>query len=112
MVGPVEYAILISYLNINQTNDGQVIRLNFPSLTEERRKEMSKSVHKKAEDHKVAIRNIRRDANDEVQKLKKGGKLSEDEAKRLVDQVQKLTDHYIEMVEKLRVAKDQELMEV
>ena len=112
MLGPIEKAILKSDLNLTPTNDGQMIRLNFPPLNEERRREMTKTVHKKAEEHKVAVRNIRRDANDEVGKLKKAGKLSEDDAKRLNDQVQKLTDKFVEQVERLRAAKDEEVMEV
>ncbi|MDQ2730820.1 MAG: ribosome recycling factor [Armatimonadota bacterium] len=112
MLGPIEKAILKSDLNLSPANDGVVLRLNFPPLTEERRKEMTKLVHKKAEDHKVAVRNIRREANDEVQKQKKAGLHSEDDAKRLNDQIQKLTDRYIDQVEKMRSAKDEEVMEV
>ena len=112
VIGKIEKALQKSDLNLTPSNDGQVIRLNFPQLTEERRREMTRLVHKKAEDHKIGIRNIRRDANDEVQKLKKAGKLSEDEAKRLADQIQKVTDKYIDQVERMRAAKDQEVMEV
>ncbi|HET6383004.1 MAG TPA: ribosome recycling factor [Armatimonadota bacterium] len=112
MLGPLEKAIQKSDLNLTPTNDGQVIRINFPPLNEERRKEMTRLVHKKAEEHKVALRNIRRDTNEEVQKQKKAGNFSEDEAKRLGDQIQKLTDRYVDQVERMRAAKDEEIMEV
>ena len=94
MVKEIEKAILTSDLGINPTNDGKVIRLLFPELTEERRKELAKDVKKKGDNAKVAIRNVRRDANDTVKKENKAGELSDDEAKNLEDDVQKLTDKY------------------
>ena len=112
LVSAIEKAILKSDLNLTPANEGQQIRLNFPPLTEERRREMTKVVHKKAEEHKVAIRNVRREANEEVQKIRKAGKVSEDDAKRLNEQVQKVTDKYIDEVERMRAAKDEELLEV
>ena len=112
LVSAIEKAILKSDLNLTPANEGQQIRLNFPPLTEERRREMTKVVHKKAEEHKVAIRNVRREANEEVQKIRKAGKVSEDDAKRLNEQVQKVTDKYIDQVERMRAAKDEELLEV
>ena len=95
----IEKAILTSDLGINPTNDGSVIRLIFPELTEDRRKELSKEVKKKGENAKVAVRNIRRDANDTFKKLGKGD-VSEDEVKDLEDNAQKMTDKYIAKIEK------------
>ena len=94
MVKEIEKAILTSDLGINPTNDGKVIRLLFPELTEERRKELAKDVKKKGENAKVAIRNIRRDANDSFKKLSKSADVSEDEVKELEDGAQKMTDKY------------------
>ena len=94
MVKEIEKAILTSDLGINPTNDGKTVRLLFPELTEERRKELAKDVKKKGENAKVAIRNIRRDANDSFKKLAKED-VSEDEIKQLEDQAQKMTDKYI-----------------
>ena len=107
----IEKAILTSDLGINPTNDGTVIRLVFPELTEERRKELTKDVKKKGENAKVAIRNIRRDANDAFKKLK-GSDVSEDEIKQLEDKIQKLTDKYIAEIEKAIDEKNQELLTV
>ena len=92
MVKEIEKAILTSDLGINPTNDGKTVRLLFPELTEERRKELAKDVKKKGENAKVAIRNIRRDANDSFKKLAKEEDVSEDEIKQLEDQAQKMTD--------------------
>ena len=92
MVKAIEKAINMSDLGINPTNDGKVIRLVFPELTEERRKDLVKDVKKKGEAAKVAVRNIRRDANDSLKKLGKGGDISEDEIKELEEKVQKMTD--------------------
>lgn len=107
----IEKAILTSDLGINPSNDGSVIRLVFPELTEERRKDLAKEVKKKAEDGKVAIRNIRRDGNDAFKKLAKT-EVSEDEIKQLEDQIQKLTDKYIKDIDVLMEAKTKEIMTV
>ena len=111
MVKEIEKAILTSDLGINPTNDGTVIRLVFPELTEERRKELAKDVKKKGEAAKVAIRNIRRDGNDAFKKLK-GTDISEDEIKDLEDELQKLTDKYVKEVEKAVEEKTKEVMTV
>ena len=111
MVKEIEKAILTSDLGINPTNDGKVIRLLFPELTEERRKELAKDVKKKGENAKVAIRNIRRDANDAFKKLK-GSDVSEDTVKELEEQVQKLTDKYVKEVDAMVAKKSKELAEV
>ena len=107
----IEKAILTSELGINPSNDGSVIRLIFPELTEERRKDLSKEVKKKAEEAKVAVRNIRRDGNDAFKKLVKAG-TPEDEAKDLEDKLQKMTDKYIKDVEAMMDAKTKEIMTV
>ncbi len=107
----IEKAILTSDLGINPSNDGSVIRLVFPELTEERRKDLVKDVKKKAEDGKVAIRNIRRDGNDAFKKLGKTD-VSEDEIKQLEDQLQKLTDKYIKEIDALMESKSKEIMTV
>jgi ribosome recycling factor len=112
MLGPIEKAIKMSDLNINPINDGIGVRLNLPPLTNDRRKEMVKVLQRKAEDGKVAVRNIRRDANDQIKQLEKKSEVSKDEAKRSEDQLQKLTDKYIGQVEDLQKAKEAELMEV
>ncbi len=111
MLKAIEKAILVSDLGINPTNDGSSIRLIFPELTEERRKELAKDVKKKGEAAKVAIRNIRRDGNDAFKKLK-GGEISEDGIKDLEDQLQKITDKYIKEVDKTVEAKTKEVMTV
>ncbi len=108
----IEKAILTSDLGINPTNDGSVIRLVFPELTEERRKELSKDVKKKGENAKVAIRNIRRDANDTFKKQEKASEISDDDLDELTEKVQKLTDKMIEKVEKAVEAKTKEIMTV
>lgn len=107
----IEKAIMTSDIGINPTNDGNVIRLVFPELTEERRKDLVKEVKKKAEDGKVAIRNIRRDGNDALKKLAKT-EVSEDEIKQLEDQLQKLTDKFIKDIDALMEAKSKEIMTV
>lgn len=111
-LGTIERAILKSDLGFNPTNDGTVIRLVFPQLTEERRKELVKLVRKESEEKKVAIRNLRRDANEHVKKLEKDGTVSEDEAKKGLDDIQKLTDRYITEIDRLLAAKESEIMEV
>lgn len=112
MVKEIEKAILISDLGINPTNDGKTVRLLFPELTEERRKELAKDVKKKGENAKVAIRNIRRDANDSFKKLAKEEDVSEDEIKQLEDQAQKMTDKYIADVDRAVEAKTKEILTV
>ncbi len=112
MVKKIEKAILTSDLGINPTNDGKCIRLVFPELTEERRKGLAKDVKKKGENAKVAVRNIRRDANDALKKLGKGGDISEDEIKDMETQVQKLTDKYIAEIDKAVAEKTKEIMTV
>ncbi len=107
----IEKAILTSDIGINPTNDGSVIRLVFPELTEERRKDLVKDVKKKAEESKVAIRNIRRDGNDAFKKLAKG-EVSEDEVKQLEEELQKLTDKFIKNVDALMETKSKEIMTV
>lgn len=111
MVKEIEKAIMTSDLGINPTNDGKVIRLVFPELTEERRKELAKDIKKKGENAKVAIRNIRRDANDSFKKLAKED-VSEDEIKELEDKVQKLTDKYVAKVDAAVEKKTKEILTV
>lgn len=108
----IEKAILKSDLGVNPTNDGNVIRIVLPPLTEERRKEMVKVVKKRAEEAKVAIRNIRREANDQLKAMEKEGAISEDEAKKRMDEVQKLTDNYSKEIDKLTQGKEKDIMEV
>ena len=112
MVKEIEKAILTSDLGINPTNDGKTVRLLFPELTEERRKELAKDVKKKGENAKVAIRNIRRDANDSFKKLAKEEDVSEDEIKQLEDQAQKMTDKYIADVDRAVEVKTKEILTV
>lgn len=112
MVKEIEKAIMCSDLGINPTNDGKVIRLVFPELTEERRKELAKDIKKKGENAKVAVRNIRRDAIDHLKKVGKEEDLSEDEVKDLEDTVQKLTDEYVAKVDKAVDAKSKEILTV
>lgn len=108
----IEKAIMVSDLGITPTNDGKVIRLVFPELTEERRKELVKDVKKKGENAKVAIRNIRRDANDSLKKQNKANEISEDELKNLEDKIQKLTDKYIAGIDKAIEEKSKEILTV
>jgi ribosome recycling factor len=112
LVKAIEKAILTSDLGLNPTNDGKMIRLVFPELTEERRKELVKDVKKKGEAAKVAVRNIRRDGNDAFKKLKKGSEVSEDEIKDLEDDLQKVTDKYIKEVDKAIEVKSKEILTV
>lgn len=108
----IEKAILTSDLGINPTNDGSVIRLVFPELTEDRRKELSKEVKKKGDQAKVAIRNIRRDANEAFKKMEKGGEMSEDDLELATSKMQKLTDKMIEKVDQAVEVKTKEIMTV
>lgn len=112
LIKDIEKAILASDLGLTPANDGKVIRLVFPELTEERRKELVKDVKKKGESAKVAVRNIRRDANDAVKKESKANEISEDEQKQLEDKIQKLTDKYIAQIDKAIEGKSDEVMTV
>ena len=112
MIGAIEKAILQSDLGLNPGNDGAQIRLVIPQLTEERRKEIVKVVHKKAEDAKVAIRNILRDANDAIKKEEKAKTITEDDAKDGLDQIQKLTDAKIKQIDQLKDVKEKDVLEV
>ena len=112
MIGAIEKAILTSDLGLNPNNDGDSIRLAIPQLTEDRRKELVKVVSKKAEDAKVAIRNIRRDANDAIKKEEKAKTITEDVSKDGQDQVQKLTDKKIKLIDELRDTKEKDVMSV
>ena len=108
----IEKAILTSDLGINPQNDGSCIRLSFPPTTEERRRELSKQIAKMGEDAKVAVRNIRRDANDKVKTMKKNSEMTEDEAKTSDKNVQDLTDKYIKEIDKVTASKTKEIMEI
>lgn len=112
LLRPIEKAIQTSDLGINPQNDGRVIRLVFPQLTEERRKELTKQVKKYGEDSKVAIRNIRRDAMEYIKNLKKKSEITEDDQKKAEEDLQKLTDKYIKKVDEACAAKEKELMEI
>ncbi len=111
-VGDIEKAILKSDLGLNPNNDGKVIRLVIPQLTEERRKELVKLIKKYGENAKVALRNERRSANDELKKMRKDGEITEDEEKKAQQEVQKLTDAFVEKVDKVIEEKEKEIMEV
>lgn len=112
MVSQIEKAILKSDLGLTPNSDGIVIRLSIPQLTQERRSELVKVIHKKAEEGRVAIRNLRRDANDAAKKLEKDKVISEDETKKSQEEIQKLTDKYIKEVDRIMAAKEKEIMEV
>lgn len=112
LIKEIEKAILASDLGLTPANDGKVIRLVFPELTEERRKELVKDVKKKGENAKVAVRNIRRDGNDAVKKQSKANEISEDEAKEVEDKIQKLTDKYIKEIDEAIEAKSKEVLTV
>jgi ribosome recycling factor len=112
IIPDIEKAIMKSDLGLTPMNDGKLIRLHIPPLTEERRKQLTKIVKKKAEETKIAIRNIRRDVNEEIKKLEKENHLSEDDVKRSQDELQKLTDSQIERVDEILRHKEKEIMEV
>jgi ribosome recycling factor len=112
VINEIEKAILKSDLGVNPSNDGSVIRIVIPQLTEERRKELVKIVNKKGEEEKVAIRNIRRDANDRGKQLEKEKKVTEDELRKFLDDIQKITDKYVDEVAKVVERKEKEIMEV
>jgi ribosome recycling factor len=108
----IEKAILASDLGINPSNDGNVIRLAFPPLTEERRKALIRVVRERAEEGRVAVRNIRRHSKDEMERMQRDSELSKDDLKRVEKELQKLTDHYVEEIDKMLSHKEQELLEV
>ncbi len=112
LISEIEKAIMKSDLGLTPSNDGKTIRINIPALTEERRKQLVKVVRKRAEEAKVAIRNIRRDSNEELKKLEKEQHLSEDDAKKFHAEIQKLTDGYVEKVDEVLKHKENEIMEV
>lgn len=108
----IERSIQKSDLGINPTNDGSVIRIVFPPLTEERRKDICKEVHKRGEDSKVAIRAIRRDANEKLKAKKKASEISEDEQKDLEEQIQKMTDKFCKRIDEIAAKKEKEILEI
>lgn len=108
----IEKAIMKSDLGLSPNNDGTTIRLAIPQLTQERRKELVKTVNKKAEDTKVAVRNVRRDGNDAIKKLEKAKEITEDESKKGQEDMQKLVDKYIKLIDSTKAAKEKEVMEV
>lgn len=112
LLNEIERAIQKSELSVNPNNDGKVLRINIPPLTEERRKELVKVAKNIAEQSRVAIRNIRRDANDELKKMEKSSDITEDEAKRGEDEIQKLTDTYVKEINALLEEKEKEIMEI
>ncbi|MGG0184532.1 ribosome recycling factor [Bacillus rhizoplanae] len=111
-IGDIEKAILKADLGLNPSNDGSVIRIAFPALTEERRRELVKVVKKYSEDAKVAVRNVRRDANDDLKKLEKNGEITEDDLRGYTEDIQKETDKYIAKVDDITKNKEKEIMEV
>ena len=111
-ISAIEKAIQASDLGITPSNDGSVIRLNFPPLTEERRRELVKAVHQRAEEARVAVRNVRRHSKDELEKLEREGAISEDDLVRAEKELQKLTDQHVAEVDEIQRHKEQELMEV
>jgi ribosome recycling factor len=112
MLTDIEKAIQRSDLGINPNNDGQVIRLNIPPMSEERRRDLVKMLHKKLDEHKVAVRNVRRDVQDKLRDREKKKEVSEDELKRSTERLQKVTDRYIDEMEKVGKKKEQEILEV
>lgn len=112
LIGAIEKAIRASDLGLNPANDGQVIRVPIPALTEERRKDLVKVAKGNAEDGRIAVRNARRDANDQLKKAAKAGDLTEDEEKRAHDQVQEMTDKFVKEVDALLKAKEDEILEI
>lgn len=108
----IEKAILASDIGINPNNDGKVIRLNFPPLTEERRKELNKSVSKRGEEAKVAVRNIRRDSIEQFKKQKKANEITEDDLKDMEEQIQKMTDKFVKQIDGIIAEKEKEILEV
>ncbi len=112
LISEIEKAIQKSDLGLNPTNDGKIIRIAIPPLTEERRKQIIKQVHKRVEDAKVSIRNIRREGNDQIKRLEKEKHISEDDTRRSIDEIQKLTDSYIKRSDEIMSHKEAELKEI
>jgi ribosome recycling factor len=112
VIGSIEKAIRTAGLGLNPMNDGKIVRVPVPALTEERRKEMVKHLHKILEDHRTAVRNIRRDGNDAIKKTLKDKKITEDEERGALDQIQKLTDDEIKKMEEMSKTKEKEVMQV
>ena len=110
LLGAVERAIRVSDLGLNPSNDGKVIRVPIPSLTDERRKELSRHVHKLAEEGRNIVRGVRRDANDRLKKLLKDSKISEDDERKGLDEVQKITDHHVKLIDDSQKKKDADLL--
>jgi len=111
-IGPIEKAIRTSDLGLNPANDGKIIRLPIPPLTEERRKEFVKKLHTVAENHRVSVRSVRRDGNEAVKRLLKDKKVTEDDDKRAHDEIQKLTDAYMQKIDLASKAKEKEILEI
>lgn len=111
-IGAIEKAIRISDLGLNPSNDGKLVRLPIPPLTEERRKDLVKKLHAAAEHHRVSVRNIRRDANEAVKKLLKDKKMAEDDEKRALDEIQKMTDTFMQKIDSLSKTKEKEILEI
>jgi ribosome recycling factor len=111
-IGAIEKAIRSADLGLNPANDGKIVRVPIPPLTEERRKEIVKRLHHVAEDHRVALRNIRRDANEHVKKLLKDKAISEDDDRRAHDEIQKMTDGHIQKIDAAAKAKEKEILEI
>jgi len=111
VIKEIEKAILKSDLGLTPSNDGKIIRISIPPLTEERRKELVKVINKISEDHKIAVRNIRRDSNELLKGLKKDGDISEDDAFKAQDQVQKITDEHIKLIDDVNKDKEKEILE-
>ncbi len=112
VIAAIEKAIRSAELGLNPGNDGKMIRIPIPQLNEERRKELAKKLHSMAEDHRVALRNVRRDANDHVKKLMKDKAISEDEEKRSLEEIQKMIDAYIKKLDEAAKAKEKDIMEI
>ncbi len=111
-IGAIEKAIRLSDLGLNPSNDGKVVRLPIPPLTEERRKDLVKKLHAAAEHHRVSVRNIRRDANEAVKKLLKEKKMAEDDEKRALDEIQKMTDSFMQKIDQASKTKEKEILEI
>lgn len=112
LIGEIEKSILKADLGLSPTNDGNMIRIPIPPLTEERRKDIAKSLHKLAEEAKVALRNVRRDANEEVKKQEKNKQLSEDDSKRIQGEIQKITDKFVKLIDERLAKKEKEVMQI
>jgi ribosome recycling factor len=110
VMGAIEKAIRASDLGLNPANDGKVVRIPIPPLTDDRRKELSRHVHKQAEEGRNAVRQVRREANERLKKLLKDHKISEDDERKGLDQIQKMTDEHVRMIDELQKKKDQELL--